>query len=301
VGLEAGLQWVQQKMASNKNFLAEFAKELALARANEVHLPGGTGLEPTNDAFPIIHDKNCKFEQLANYTSQGQLVDHEIYSHLDELNLVAFYTHEAIYAMTRKILGDLSSIRARKLVAFLLASNANLDVINDLMKEITASFGLVTRTDTTLGFGNKVSHDFSNFEKNVNFEQNTKAEAKEKCFEIQKSVKERLNELEKLNPSHGFVKSLKLETKAHGENFWYTYATCSMQIKSYSDKLIIRAGLYSMYGNGRIFDCNEEVANLKALKKNWLYVSSFINKSGTFLDSLVTSCRIDYFEILTNP
>jgi len=88
-------------------------------------LPKGVGLETVNDAFPIIHEKGCAFEQVADYRSNGILnIDQEIYDHLDMTNRAALLLHEAAYKCARMSHEVKSSFAARKMVAFLLASNA---------------------------------------------------------------------------------------------------------------------------------------------------------------------------------
>ena len=128
----------EPKMISNPSFLREFQNELARVRAGWIFLPRGTGLEPTNDAFPVINRRGCAFEQVANYTDEGQIyVDRELFSQMDSLNQAALYLHEAIYKLARNQVQETTSIRTRRIVAHLLARNGDSAVIAELMRQLS--------------------------------------------------------------------------------------------------------------------------------------------------------------------
>jgi hypothetical protein len=111
-------------------FQNKLDKELASIEQNLIFVPVGNELEPTDDAFPAIKKKGCKFEQLANYQDSGELlVSQEIYDRLDNVNKAALIVHEAIYSYRRKALGETTSVNTRKLVGQLLAANADELVI----------------------------------------------------------------------------------------------------------------------------------------------------------------------------
>lgn len=100
--------------SSFKSFLMSYARFVSNAK---VILPDGTGLEPVDDANNVIVPKNCKIEQLANFTNQNQiLVNGEIYNSLDDANKAALVVHEALYKIFR-MYGATNSVRARKSVA----------------------------------------------------------------------------------------------------------------------------------------------------------------------------------------
>lgn len=87
----------------NKHFKEAVSDEVKKLEAKIIYIPDNLVLEPTNDAFPTIGRKDCKFEQLATYTDDHKLyVSKEIYSALDELNKAALRLHEAIYLIARK-------------------------------------------------------------------------------------------------------------------------------------------------------------------------------------------------------
>lgn len=70
----------------------------------------------------IIPDKNCKVEQLANYSKDEiVLVDSEIWSHFDQTNRAALLTHETVYKKLRSF-GEKSSTRARRTVGLLFSN-----------------------------------------------------------------------------------------------------------------------------------------------------------------------------------
>lgn len=136
VGMDTRIQFVQLKLVRNSQFLTKFQDELALAQANTVFISKGNELEPTNDAFPVIRRKGCKFEQLANYTNDGNLlISQEIYDELDNNNKAALYIHEAVYSIRRKV-GDTNSQKSRRLVAHLMASNGDRAIIDSLISQV---------------------------------------------------------------------------------------------------------------------------------------------------------------------
>jgi hypothetical protein len=129
----------QLQMASNQKFLADFQSNLSQVRAKMTFLGHGVGLEPTNDAFPIIHKDGCAFEQLANYAEDGNIyVNSEIFDRLDKVNQAGLYVHEAAYAVARAQNGARSSVRARRLTGQVLAKKSDSGVIQELMKELSS-------------------------------------------------------------------------------------------------------------------------------------------------------------------
>jgi hypothetical protein len=124
------IQSVVAKVNNYSIFQAKLVKELALLEKNKIFIPVGNELEPTDDAFPPIKKKGCEFEQVANYTSLGELlISEEIYERFDNANKAALMIHEAIYAIRRKSLGDTNSQASRRFVAQLLAADGDLEVI----------------------------------------------------------------------------------------------------------------------------------------------------------------------------
>lgn len=135
--LDTQIELVQLKMLANQPFLQGFQSELSKVRANLIFLPSGVGLEPTNDAFPVINKKGCRFEQVANYATDGKIyVDQEIYDHFDHINQAALYVHEATYALARANVGDISSVRSRRLTSQVLAKNTDSGVTQELMSQL---------------------------------------------------------------------------------------------------------------------------------------------------------------------
>jgi hypothetical protein len=125
------LKSVFAKLTDYSKFSTKLKKEISLIEKNLIMIPEGNELEPTDDAFPPIKKKGCKFEQVANYTNAGEvLVSQEIYDHLDNLNRAALVIHEAIYSMRRKSVGDKNSQITRRFVAHLLATNSDETIID---------------------------------------------------------------------------------------------------------------------------------------------------------------------------
>lgn len=111
-------------------FQEKLKKELSLVSRNLIFIPEGNELEPTDDAFPPIKKKGCEFEQVANYTNQGELlISEEIHAHFDNVSKAALLIHEAIYSLRRKSVGDTNSESTRRLVSQLLAADADSSVI----------------------------------------------------------------------------------------------------------------------------------------------------------------------------
>lgn len=117
-------------------FAGKLKKEIELVEKNMIMIPEGNELELTDDAFPPIKKKGCKFEQLANYTNSGEvLVSQEIFDRLDNVNKAAMFIHEAIYSIRRKSLGDTTSQVTRKFTAQLLAQNPDEAQIEKLIAD----------------------------------------------------------------------------------------------------------------------------------------------------------------------
>lgn len=130
------LSIAQVKMKEHYSFSSKLEKEIELANANMVFIPEGHELQPTDDAFPVIKRKGCKFEQLAIYTEDGELlVSQEIYDQLDNVNKAALVLHEAIYSLRRKSRGDETSLATRRLTAQILATNGDQKIIDRLANE----------------------------------------------------------------------------------------------------------------------------------------------------------------------
>lgn len=128
----------QLTMTANQKFLLDFQSELPKVRSKITFLARGVGLEPTNDAFPVINKKGCEFEQVANYTGDGNIyVDKEIFDRFDKVNQAALYVHETVYAVARTNVGETDSIRSRKVTAHVLAKTPDSGVIRKLMTALT--------------------------------------------------------------------------------------------------------------------------------------------------------------------
>lgn len=126
----------------NKNFRDAVSDEVKKLEAKIIYIPENLVLEPTNDAFPTLGRKDCKFEQLATYTDDNKLyVSKEIYSALDELNKAALRLHEAIYIIARK--ADQKDSKATRVIVSgslaLAPSNAELIVskVNEMAVVVT--------------------------------------------------------------------------------------------------------------------------------------------------------------------
>ncbi len=104
-------------------------------------IPEGNELLLTDDALPTIIRRGCKFEQLANFINQDNiLVSSDIYNNLTKpnLNKFALVTHEAIYLLLRKF-GAKDSRVARQLTSMILAENTTTTEINLFLEK---EFGL---------------------------------------------------------------------------------------------------------------------------------------------------------------
>lgn len=131
--VDTKVELAQLKLIQHPDFLAAFQEELLKVKAMMVYIPVGNGLTPTNDAFPVVFKKGCDFEQLANYTEEGDLlVSQEIYNELETVDRAALLVHETVYALFRKD-GAEDSRQARRLTAELLAKNADQKIINEIL------------------------------------------------------------------------------------------------------------------------------------------------------------------------
>lgn len=135
IGVDLEIDIAKTRMVSNPSFLSKFTDELAAVKSNLVFLPRGIGLEPTNDAFPVINKRGCKFENVANYSTDGRIyIDSEIFQELKPVHQAALYVHETVYAIARNVQGETSSVRSRKLTAQIMASQPDLQVVKSLME-----------------------------------------------------------------------------------------------------------------------------------------------------------------------
>lgn len=128
------VELAQLKLISHPDFSSAFQEELAKVKAILMYVPVGNILTPTNDAFPTILKKGCAFEQVANYTDDGDLlVSQEIYNHLNEVDKAALLVHETVYAIFRES-GATDSRQARKFTAELLAKNVDQKMIDQILE-----------------------------------------------------------------------------------------------------------------------------------------------------------------------
>lgn len=85
-------------------------------------------LENTRDFDILVSPKTCTggivtFEQLANYTDEGQLfIDEEIWNSLPTTDKAALYIHEAVYSYLRKEDKVITSKRARQITGYAFAN-----------------------------------------------------------------------------------------------------------------------------------------------------------------------------------
>lgn len=133
------IEIAKSRVENYAGFWNKLNKELKLVNQNIIFIPAGNELEPTEDAFPPIKKRGCKFEQLANYQDSGELlVSQEIYDHLDNVNKAALLIHEAVYSYRRKALGETTSQNSRRLVAQLMANNPDTNTIDRSIGEVTS-------------------------------------------------------------------------------------------------------------------------------------------------------------------
>lgn len=134
------LSKAQYKVRTERAFADKFMREIKDINSNLIFIPAGNELELTEDALPSIKKKDCQFEQLANYTNNGEIiVSQEIYDHLDNLNRAALVVHEAVYAIRRKALGENTSDLSRKLTAYIMAEKLKYNEQIELDRMIKGS------------------------------------------------------------------------------------------------------------------------------------------------------------------
>jgi hypothetical protein len=139
ISVDTKLEISQLKISRHPTYLTKFQDELAKVQANLVFIGEGIELNPTNDALPTISKNGCNYEQVANYTYEGEvLVSREIYNAFDVNNKAALFIHEAVYALRRKE-GDKNSQKSRRLTAHLVANNGDQKIIDQLVSETTPS------------------------------------------------------------------------------------------------------------------------------------------------------------------
>ena len=156
---ETRLQLAQLGLINYPGILDDFKKELLNVQNNLDFKSDLIELQPTNDAFPILGLKGCKYEQVANYTPFGQiLVSQEIYNSFDVTNKAALLVHEAAYAMMRTN-GETNSLNARRFTAYIMASNQDQKVIDQILED---HGGSVT---TTCGVNGTVRQRIKNCDK----------------------------------------------------------------------------------------------------------------------------------------
>jgi hypothetical protein len=104
-----------------------------------MHVVSNARLENTNDFNLRVSPKSClggfvKFEQLANFTNDGQLmVDQEIYEALSNTDKAGLVLHEAAYLLARKWRDVVSSREARRLTAHLFSNLDGTTISKDIL------------------------------------------------------------------------------------------------------------------------------------------------------------------------
>ncbi len=111
--------------SGDKSFKTKINKVLSMLK----FLPSGVGLNSTNDVGNIIYPKDCTLVQILNFKNDGYIyVDSDLWNQLSEIDKAAAILHEVIYQYFRNPLyrqslgdGDINSLRARRVVALLMA------------------------------------------------------------------------------------------------------------------------------------------------------------------------------------
>lgn len=130
------LQMALQRISKFEEFHTRLIREIKAVKKGLIFVSAENELEATEDAFPPVKKKNCRYEQLANYRSSDEvIVSQEIYDSLDNVNKAALILHEAIYSLRRKSVGDNTSTTSRKFVAHLMAANSDSEAISLLIKD----------------------------------------------------------------------------------------------------------------------------------------------------------------------
>lgn len=128
------LKHVLDRLNINKNYKNLFEEHYKRISSNTIILEEGVQISPTEDAFPILKDKNCEFEQLAVYTEDDLLlVDPEIYKSLNGLNRIALKVHETVYFLSRMMKNDESSKISRKITSHLISKEFRSDNLQKLL------------------------------------------------------------------------------------------------------------------------------------------------------------------------
>ncbi len=121
----------------DNNFYLQLAPHLEKVR-QILRVVSNAQLENTNDFDIRVSPKTClggkiKFEQLANYTEEGQLlVDEDIWKFLRTTDKAALYIHEAVYSYLRSVDMVITSKRARQITAYTF-SNPSRDAFKLLL------------------------------------------------------------------------------------------------------------------------------------------------------------------------
>lgn len=132
---EEALEYVLARLDRNRNYKDTFLTHYKRIKQKTVFLEEGVAIDPTEDAFPILRNKKCKFEQLAVYTEHGKLlVDSEIYKHLNLINQVALTVHEVIFYIDRVVNKATSSSQSRTFTAHLLAKENEVEALDTFLK-----------------------------------------------------------------------------------------------------------------------------------------------------------------------
>ena len=113
------------RLGQYPNFRKMIEREMEVFSEKIIFVENGDELVLTEDAFPPVIKKGCRFEQLAAYTEDGLLlISRELYEASSNLDKAALFMHESFYAFNRG-LGDTNSLKARKSIVYLLADQFN--------------------------------------------------------------------------------------------------------------------------------------------------------------------------------
>lgn len=246
------LSAVEDQLKVSSIYIEKYQKEMELIHKNIIFVPKGHKIELTEDALPVISQKNCRLEQLANYTPAGDvLISQEIYESLDILNKAALYVHEAVYAVRRHA-KDTTSVRTRRLVRELMAINQDHSFIKD---ELAATIRQMCPTEefTQLIQGelqadlssmndleNNISMTFSNWAKNSVTVKSCLTEKKKKKRE--ESCKAALHEWSSLNFSTNSL------IQINNDRAQKHFASHMSKINEFADKYFQMCGWESFEG-----------------------------------------------------
>ncbi len=114
------------KKCKNEDCLLQMLTQQAnlfLSPNNDVVRLRNVVLELTTDSYEVARPSTCEIQQIINYQPGKIWVNQDLYEKLNFANQAALIAHEAYYAVLRSLAQEVTSIRTRRAVGYVMSGN----------------------------------------------------------------------------------------------------------------------------------------------------------------------------------